>query len=300
MNYIGVDGGGTKTLFALYDENGNILEKVTLPSCHYLQVGEEKMGQILKQGIDQLTKNRTIPVAIGLGLAGYGQNQELVKKIDQVLKKTLCDYQYAVTSDAKIALLGALHGQAGMLVIAGTGSIMLATDGSKDYRVGGWGAYLGDEGSAYWLARRLLSIFTQQADGRLARTPLYHLIHEGEGLNKDTELIAMLGQGVREKIAQFARYAYQGAKLGDPYCLALYEEAGKELAKGLNVLSEQLQGMQIMASYAGGVFQAKQYLLDPLKKNLNSKVQLIEPMDLPEYGAYLLIKKKMEGDCIYD
>lgn len=295
MHYIGIDGGGTKTLFALYDATGTCLAQLCLPSCHYLQVGPEKMKAILECGIDALKKQTCEPVAIGLGLAGYGQNQELVQKIDEVLMLTLKEHPYVVTSDARIALSGALHDAPGMLVIAGTGSIMLATDGKKDYRVGGWGALLGDEGSAYWLARRVLSLFTQQADGRLARTPLYELIHHGEGLDQDSALITRLKTGERERIAGFARYVYAGAKKADPYCLALYEKAGKFLANGLNALSQHLSGEVISASYAGGVFQAGAYIMEPLKKSLNCRIQLIDPLDGPAYGAYLLIKKKMEG-----
>jgi N-acetylglucosamine kinase-like BadF-type ATPase len=62
-----------------------------------------------------------------------------------------------VISDAEAALLGALGGRPGVLVLAGTGSIVLGRDGQgRLARAGGLGPLLGDEGSAFWLGREWL------------------------------------------------------------------------------------------------------------------------------------------------
>jgi N-acetylglucosamine kinase-like BadF-type ATPase len=62
-----------------------------------------------------------------------------------------------VISDAEAALLGALDGRPGVLVLAGTGSIVLGRDGrGRLARAGGLGPLLGDEGSAFWLGREWL------------------------------------------------------------------------------------------------------------------------------------------------
>jgi N-acetylglucosamine kinase-like BadF-type ATPase len=63
----------------------------------------------------------------------------------------------AVISDAQAALLGALGNRPGLLVLAGTGSIVLGYDGRRHWaRAGGLGPLLGDEGSAFWLGREWL------------------------------------------------------------------------------------------------------------------------------------------------
>lgn len=57
-------------------------------------------------------------------------------------------------SDAEAALLGALRGCAGVLVLAGTGSIAIGLDARGRWRrAGGLGPLLGDEGSAFWIGR---------------------------------------------------------------------------------------------------------------------------------------------------
>ena len=62
-----------------------------------------------------------------------------------------------VISDAEGALRGALGDRPGVLVLAGTGSIVLGRDGrGRLARAGGLGPLLGDEGSAFWLGREWL------------------------------------------------------------------------------------------------------------------------------------------------
>jgi N-acetylglucosamine kinase-like BadF-type ATPase len=62
-----------------------------------------------------------------------------------------------VIADAQAALLGALGDRPGVLMLAGTGSIVLGYDGHGRWtRAGGLGPLLGDEGSGFWLGREWL------------------------------------------------------------------------------------------------------------------------------------------------
>jgi N-acetylglucosamine kinase-like BadF-type ATPase len=62
-----------------------------------------------------------------------------------------------VIPDAQAAALGALDGQPGVLVLSGTGSIVVGHDGRGRWeRAGGFGPLLGDEGSGFWLGREWL------------------------------------------------------------------------------------------------------------------------------------------------
>lgn len=59
-----------------------------------------------------------------------------------------------VISDAEAAFLGALGDRPGILVLAGTGSIVLGRSRRGRWaRAGGLGPLLGDEGSAFWIGR---------------------------------------------------------------------------------------------------------------------------------------------------
>jgi glucosamine kinase len=73
-------------------------------------------------------------------------------------------HRVEVISDAEAALLGALGDQPGLLVLAGTGSIVLGRDDrGRVARAGGLGPLIGDEGSAFWLGREWLRLSPEAA-----------------------------------------------------------------------------------------------------------------------------------------
>lgn len=81
-----------------------------------------------------------------------------------------------VISDAQAAYLGALGARSGLLVLAGTGSIVLGRDSHGRWvRRGGLGPLLGDEGSAFWIGREWLRATTRGEDvepvRRIVRSP---------------------------------------------------------------------------------------------------------------------------------
>ena len=86
-----------------------------------------------------------------------------------------------ITSDAHAACVGAHGGHDGGIIIVGTGSVGWAIRGGRQYRVGGWGLTLSDEGSAAWLGREALSR-AQKAEAGLAEggIPIGSvLVHQG-------------------------------------------------------------------------------------------------------------------------
>ncbi len=79
-----------------------------------------------------------------------------------------------VISDAEAAWMGALDEGEGVLILAGTGSIVLArTARGRWTRAGGLGPLLGDEGSGFWLGREWLRASGHGADSlrALATSP---------------------------------------------------------------------------------------------------------------------------------
>ena len=47
--YIGIDGGGSKTIFAIAGEDGKVLGTVQAESAFYKQIGEEGVIELLKK-----------------------------------------------------------------------------------------------------------------------------------------------------------------------------------------------------------------------------------------------------------
>lgn len=79
----------------------------------------------------------------------------------------------AVTSDAVIAHAGALGGEPGVVLIAGTGVVALAIDANGALRTAdGWGPWLGDEGGGAWIGAAGLRAALRAHDGRGPSTTL--------------------------------------------------------------------------------------------------------------------------------
>jgi glucosamine kinase len=103
-----------------------------------------------------------------LALAGASEPTELAAA--QRLKHP---FRHAIIiTDAKAACMGAHQGRDGGVVVVGTGSIGWAEMKGRQYRVGGWGWVVSDEGSGAWLGRELLVRLLWAHDGRIAKTAL--------------------------------------------------------------------------------------------------------------------------------
>lgn len=295
MKYIiGVDGGGTKTKFVLYDVMGIPLKTFQSGSCHLMQVSQNQARLTLYQGVQNLIKDLDISpqdLFISLGLAGYG-NQVMKRELELVTASALSPYSYHLVSDAEIALYGALDGQDGIIVIAGTGSIAYAKVGQEILRAGGWGYFLGDEGSSYWIGQHLLELFSQQLDGRLEKTILHDYLWDKFQLNEPLDLIKYSNDhfvGHRSQVAQLAKDAAKLAKEGDPHMQDLFEKAGLELGRLVQALASHFpQGCPV--STVGGLWESKDILRQAFQTSLASKFQLQAPLQAPEYGAYLIAK----------
>ena len=295
--FIGIDGGGTKTAFACMNEQDHVVYECTYESCHVLQVEFDQAVHTLQKGMaaicEQVKEVGPKNTTIVLGLAGYGKNQMLRQNIEAICAQSFSGYSYQIYSDADIALHGAFLGEDGILLIAGTGSIALGKIKDQRVRCGGWGGLLGDEGSAYWMAKRLLEVFTKQVDGRLKESELKSYVCTQLSLTDSYDVIAMLASPKyqsRHVFAKFALYVHELAKRNDLYALQIYEEAGRELAAMANCLSSHYDE-KVKVSYAGGVWNSAHFLIDAFDRYRNEKIVLQAPNASPVLGACYLAKE---------
>ncbi|MBO1265229.1 acyl-CoA reductase [Proteiniclasticum sp. SCR006] len=296
MKYICVDAGGTKTRFALYNEDGKVLDQEVLPSCHFMKVGYEGMVEILHEGYSVLKDRNDFSeneLILSLGLAGYGREEKIRRSIETALADKFRNQRYVLHNDIEIAMEAAFSGRDGIMLIAGTGSIAFCRHQGKMRRSGGWGYLFGDEGSAYWLGRKLLEVFSKEEDGRLEKSLIYDLLMKHLKLQHGHDLITYVRETLgnrREDIAKLALILYKAASGGDKRALELYDEAAKELASLVIAAGRETTG-DVDVAYFGGVFEAKELILDPLRAYLPERFTLNKPEGSPEYGAYLLAKK---------
>src|SRR5215470_3420878 len=185
MRYLGIDGGGSKTKFLLVDEYYNEICHIQSGPSNHLSVGTEAAREAIAQGVSHLTER---PNVVCAGFAGAGR-PESVTFYREVLQSLIPNAQIIIESDAFISSIGAIGIDPGILLIAGTGSIVIGRDKDRSmFRVGGWGPYFGDEGSGFWIGREAVRAALRSIDAQ-ATTEFTQSIATGLGLKSVSEVV---------------------------------------------------------------------------------------------------------------
>jgi len=302
--YLGVDGGGSKTRFALIDETGRVLARHEEGPAYYHQIGLPGLEAMLERGIAATleqagVKSSDLSFAY-LGLPAYGEDSQLVPTLDAAASGALPQARYRCGNDMVCGWAGALACEDGINVVAGTGSIAYGEYRGRSARAGGWGELFSDEGSAYWIAREGLALFSRMSDGRVRRGPLHGIVRAHFSLGSDLDLCAAIygaGPAQRSEFAALARLVAQAATAGDAQAQALFGTAARELAAIVDAVRSQLQvpdEITLPVSYTGGMFQLADLLLGPLRVALGASSRsyhLAPPRLSPEAGAAVYAAK---------
>ena len=198
-----------------------------------------------------------------------------------------------VVTDADIALYGAVKDKAGLVVIAGTGSICLGKNEKGEKAIaGGWGPLAGDEGGGAGIARRALQAIAKASDGRGNPTKLSDSAMEYFRAGKPEDLVVAIyaPQIDNMRIAGFARFVAEAAEEGDEVARQILAEAGCELGLAATAVIRQLklQRRKFPIATVGGIFQSGEMITEPLIEKVQKtapKAYLIEPPLPPAVAA---------------
>jgi len=295
--FLGVDGGGTKTAFALLTRDGEPLATALAPSCYYLGQGIDLVEQVLRNGIEAVCGEAGLtPAQITyafFALPGYGEVSSDIETLNAIPGRVLGHQRYGCNNDMVAGWAGSLGAIDGVNVIAGTGSMTYGEHNGRGLRVGGWGELFDDEGSAYWIASRGLSAFAKMSDGRLPIGPLHERLAMHLGLAADLDLVDVVlnrWQGDRAKVASLARVVTAAAADGDLVCSDILREAGRALAELVKVAIAQLDyapGDIVPVSWSGGVFTCGELYTAFQEHLADASVELRDPLLPPVLGAAL-------------
>ncbi|WP_328324754.1 hypothetical protein OHA70_34085 [Kribbella sp. NBC_00382] len=295
--FLGVDGGGTKTAFALVSGAGEVLASTVGPSCYYLGQGIELVADVLREGVESVCGAAGVPADqlayAFFALPGYGEVSADLETLNSIPGRVLGHQRYSCDNDMVAGWAGSLGAIDGVNVIGGTGSMAYGERDGRGLRIGGWGELFDDEGSAYWIAIRGLNAFAKMSDGRLIPGPLLKHLAEHLQLASDLDLVDVVlnrWQGDRARIASLARLVTAGAADGDEVCTAILREAGQALADLVKAAITQLgyaPGEVVPVSYSGGVFTSDEVRTAFQQHLADASVDLRDPMLSPVLGAAL-------------
>lgn len=302
--FLGVDGGGTKTDFLLIDESGQVLASRREGSAYYLQIGVEVLRSMMLQGIRGVLADAGLsPNAVSfacIGLPAYGEDSALLSRLDAIAEGLLPTPKYRCVNDMVCGWAAALAGRDGINIVAGTGSIGYGEFDGRSARAGGWGELFSDEGSAYWVAREGLTLFSRMSDGRADQGPLYQLMRRHFKLRADLDVCAVVYGPpplTRSELAALAPLVSSAAHAGDRQAACIIEMAAQQLAEVVHAVRDQLgapQHQPLPVSYSGGMFHQDNGLTQKLESILSTgerRYEFAAPRLAPRAGAALYAAK---------
>ena len=299
--FLGIDGGQTSTLAVLCDERGSLLGIGHAgPSNHIHEPG----------GMARMENALTLSIHKAFSQAGWrGSKDELpeiaaaccgmtggIEVIPELFERIARTKNLIVEYDLITAHAGALCGDLGIVVIAGTGSVAFGVNRRRQSaRAGGWAHIMGDEGSAYDLGRQALIAAARVEDGRGPVTSLhdYILTHFHQVSLWDIRTKIYSGEIDRRGIAQLARLVIAAANEGDTVAQGILKKGIIELSDITVAVMTQLQmdHEETLVATVGGLFQAGSIISDPFSNELhkyNPQAKIISPYYQPVIGAVLL------------
>ncbi|MBR5754790.1 MAG: hypothetical protein IKX97_03080 [Erysipelotrichaceae bacterium] len=294
-SYLGIDGGGTKTLCFLADEEGKKLGSCLFEGLSHKQIGTDMVYKKVLEAAERLLKEagrQNDELFTVAGVPCYGEDSAADKELDVLFGR----WPYGkirLVNDVEIAWAGALSMKEGIHLVAGTGSIAMGINSAKESRrCGGWSIYL-DEGAGTWLAKKAVETFAKQADGRKDRSLIYSRFHEEFSDMDDFGIMTTIEQEYypfRDRLASLQKILSFCAAEGDTQAMEIYEEAAHELSEMIRTLYRDLGFTEeIPVSYTGGIFRNGSVLIEPLKKELNDiPVRLKSPDHEPVLGAVMM------------
>jgi N-acetylglucosamine kinase-like BadF-type ATPase len=269
--YLGIDGGGSKTLCAVGDES-SLLAMVTAGPSNITRVGQTRAREALHVAIREACANAKIaPQQVQracIGVAGAGREQ-----IAGVVRKIVAEMipgEIDVVGDMQIAMAAAFGPGPGVIVIAGTGSIAYGRDAQgRTARAGGWGFAISDEGSAHWIGRAAISALlrtidrgidqSKDAQATAEATPLFREMKAAWELHSLDELVRAANSNF--DFARLFPAILTAVDAGDALAPRLLAQAGRELAQLAGIVVRRLFAEDhgslpaLSLAMAGGVFR---------------------------------------------
>ena len=225
---MGVDGGASKTRAAAFRPDGSLVGLGLAGPSNYHNVGvEQAVGNILK-AVREALRGETCSVAV-VALAGMDTRFDR-----EVMGRALAgrlEGHVVVEHDAHATLYAATRGGPGVVVIAGTGSIVYGYGETGRIIYGDRGWLLGDDGSAYWVGvEALRAVVRRLQEGEQTRLAT-HILKALEAGDLE-ELVWSVYRKPHsvERIAALAPLVSRAAEEGDPDALEILVRGASTLA----------------------------------------------------------------------
>ena len=254
MNFVSVDGGGTKLNAIWFDEKLNLLGRARALGVNSTITPREEYRAHIRSCFDALFDGHAPKVIDELFvICGSGPDY--------------ADCLPEGTALSKMNSLAEIHGgllagrglRDGILVIAGTGSnIHLCKNGQTTDYVGGLGAILGDEGSGVWMARQAAQAAVRCGFGWGERTLFTDMLIHRLHLKNIAGLVNYLYDSPSpfQRLGLLLPLAGEAARAGDRAMLEVFARGGEMLARQTLALIDRHPEFRGSIVICGGAWKA--------------------------------------------
>ncbi|HBE78791.1 MAG TPA: N-acetylglucosamine kinase [Firmicutes bacterium] len=236
---VGVDGGGTKTHYTLFDSNGNLVYFLEGgPANHEVYGnGYEGTRYELKTSFQKIFRESGLNIE-DINFSIFGMAGIDVQSQKDMVTKVIAELgfkDFEVMNDAFLGIKAASSHGYGVCSINGTGTCCAGIDpqGSR-IQVGGTGYFFGDEGGATHLGGMAFRCVYDYLYRCGQPTLMKKLLFDFLRINKDDDLVEIIYQkNFCNNWVDFSRIPFEAANLGDEVALELLQSTGRKSAKSV-------------------------------------------------------------------
>lgn len=262
--YIGVDGGGTKTCYALFDEHKNIVADVKTPGSNHenLEGSFDEAAAILWDGLTRLTQKASITVGdvsfTLMGLAGIDhpfQHDEMCAR----LKKAGLE-NFAVYNDGFIVVKAGSESGAAIGLNNGTGTCCNAIDSTgRMLQLAGLGDFSGDMGNGHWIAMMAFRAIYDDVYLGIRKTSVTARYYERFGIQTREQFLGSVAKLETDEaetyIMALIDFFFDGLRDGDEACALINGTMARRSAELIAAHAAQLtfDGDEIEVVLSGSI-----------------------------------------------
>lgn len=279
---IAIDGGGTKTYFLLFTEEGEVLDRLILGGSNPNAYGLDATKCVLSEGIDHLCRSaEIIGIFAGISGASAGNNR---RELEEFLKKRYPYVKSRVEGDIHNVIFGVRGASERCIAaICGTGSVVYGYDGCELVRYGGWGYLFDNAGSGFDIGRDALRHALMAEEGECPESSLSRAISEKVGGRIFDNISEIYAKG-KDHIASFAPLVIELAAKGDVESLEIVKRTTDRLAVLINRAAETRR-FGDLAVIAGGLSSRRDVIEPLLRSAIDGKVKIVFADRAPIVGA---------------
>jgi N-acetylglucosamine kinase-like BadF-type ATPase len=292
---LSLDGGATKTVAVVLDENEMKIRGIGVAGpANLVAVPRDVAGSNMMKAINDSLNDSSLTIreierAI-FGLSGMGDSRELDQAGINLIRSLTSREDFLVVNDGLPAFALAHIDDDGIVFAGGTGSVAYYRLHGVTKRVGGWNWFIGDDGSASWIAKRALNVATLEYDGIFSERGIVEEAEKYFRMEFREAIASVDRQQNKRLVSGFAPRVSELAMSGYPRAAKILEESAEYVSNVVIALSRKFS-QQPEISLIGGTMQAGKAYTGQIMRRIGSAATIFYGYQVAIGGLIILLRK---------